>query len=403
MRFSKETKIGLLIVITGAILYVGFNFLKGRDFFSSSNKYYVLYDNIEGLTLSNPVIINGYAVGRVSDITILHEKNDALLVKLDVSGDLVLRDGAKAKLASPDLLGGKVIELIQGSSEGEIKESGDYLKGVKEKGLAATLEEKATPVLNTLDTAISSLNRYFDDALSQSIRNSVYNTEASTKFIRKSTEEIYGVLGANTATIDTTVKNLNIASSQVNQLLTSTNVLIGEKMNRFVDSLNSLELNKIITSASNAANQLERVMSSIDGKEGSLGKMIHDPSMYNNLNTTLTDLDFLLVDFQANPQRYVNVSVFGGKVKDNSPIKKVKDKTFKEQIRVEFNKNYNPKNMEPVLYDMSNKVKHTLTAYEMDNGTLKLTQLEEIPSGDYILKLSWNEGKNSELVEVKKN
>jgi len=401
LKLNKETKVGILVLVAGIILYVGFNFLKGNNLFASSKKYHIIYNNVEGLTVSNSVIINGFTVGRVEDVTILHDRNDSLLVTIDVKKEVTLVKGTSAKLASPDLLGGKVIELIQGDGKDELQ-TGAYLIAKKEKGLAATLEEKATPVLNTLDTAITNLSSYFDDDISRSIRNIVKNLETTTNYASLVMKQSNNILEANSNDIRSITANLEEISTKLNLLADNTNTLVGDKITTLIDTLNNLEINKIITSASNAADQLEDMMSSIDSSGGSLGKMIYDPKLYNNMNTTLKDLDFLLVDFQANPQRYINVSVFGGKVKEKSPIKKIKPSSFTEKIEIEFNDNYVPDDIEAIFYQMDSKQKFIPTSKTVNKSTLIFKLEDSMPSGEYIVKLIWNKGKNSELIEVVK-
>ena len=401
MKFNKETKVGILVLISGIILYIGFNFLKGNNIFSSSNKFNILYDNIEGLTVSNSVIINGFTVGRVEDIKILHDKNDSLLVKIDINKDVALLKGTSAKLASPDLLGGKIIELIQGNQT-ELMESGDYLLGVKEKGLATILEEKATPVLNTLDTAITNLSGYFDDDVSSNIKSIISNLEKMTKYGALSMKQANYILESNAKGINETNKNIERLTLKIDTLLSNSNVLVKDKVGALVDSLKELELHKIITSTSKTADQLEHMISKVDSGGGTLGKMIYDPLLYNNLNTAVEDLDFLLVDFQANPQRYINVSVFGGKVKEKSIIKKIKPSSFTDELRIEFNNNYVPSDMEVVIYNMDHKIRSTPTKQTIDKDVLILILDSSLPSGEYIAKLVWNKGKNEELVKVDK-
>ena len=401
MKFNKETKVGILVLISGVILYIGFNFLKGNNVFSSSNKFNILYDNVEGLTVSNSVIINGFTVGRVEEIKILHDKSDSLLVKIDINKDVILLKGTTAKLASPDLLGGKIIELIQGDQL-ELVESGDYLIGVKEKGLATVLEEKATPVLNTLDTAITNLSGYFDDDVSSSIRNIINNLDQMSKYGALSMKQVNYILASNAKGINETNKNIENLTLKIDTLLSSSNTLVNDKVGALVDSLRNLEIHKIITSTSKTADQLEHMISKVDSGGGTLGKMIYDPVLYNNLNTAVEDLDFLLVDFQANPQRYINVSVFGGKVKEKSIIKKTKPSLFEDELRIEFNDNYVPSDIDIVFYSMDHKIKTQPIKQHVDKDVLILTLDSTIPSGEYIVKLVWNKGKNEELVKVNK-
>ena len=152
---SKEFKVGLIALVSGVMLYYGFNFLKGIDFFSPTNKYFAIYDNVDGLVEGNPVIINGYSVGRVTDISLM-KNQDRILVKFDINENIQLNDSSVALLTSTDFLGTKGIVLTIGSSQNVI-EAGDTLISYRDRGLEEILEN-ATPVANNLNVTITRVN-----------------------------------------------------------------------------------------------------------------------------------------------------------------------------------------------------------------------------------------------------
>ncbi|MEQ8881508.1 MAG: MlaD family protein, partial [Cyclobacteriaceae bacterium] len=152
---SKEFKVGLIALVSGVMLYYGFNFLKGIDFFSPTNKYFAIYDNVDGLVEGNRVIINGYSVGRVTDISLM-KNQDSILVKFDINENIQLNDSSMALLTSTDFLGTKGIVLTIGSSSNFI-EAGDTLISYRDRGLEEILEN-ATPVANNLNVTITRVN-----------------------------------------------------------------------------------------------------------------------------------------------------------------------------------------------------------------------------------------------------
>ena len=156
MKLSKEAKVGLMAVLAMVLLYFGFHILKGSDVFSRTYKYYVIYDNIDGLTASNPVLLNGLNVGRVQEIKLLQDQKNHLLVTLDVQKGIVLPKGTTALLADGGLLGGKVIHLSIGSSSVNLQDN-DTLIGKREAGISALLQEKALPLVTHADSLVLNL------------------------------------------------------------------------------------------------------------------------------------------------------------------------------------------------------------------------------------------------------
>ncbi|MBU1821271.1 MAG: MCE family protein, partial [Bacteroidetes bacterium] len=328
---SKELKVGVLSVVTIAILYLGFNFLKGSDLFSRTYTYYVVYDNIDGLTTSNPILLNGLSVGRVQSIRIQQEKNNQLLVSLDIQKGLVLRAGTRAVLADGGLLGGKVIRLEISPTGNQLAE-GDTLIGTKEAGISALLQEKALPVMTQADSLVRNLN-----AVTQGFRetgailNQVLRNYDQTGLVLK------GTLEQNQKNLATLTANL----SQLSTSLVETEKQLSPLLNKtgtFIDSLNALQLSQTVANANQMIDQVEQLVASIESGQGTASKLINDDAMYKNLNYTLISLNQLLANFRENPKRYVNVSIFGKK--DKGPTESPVDTTleFKKPAQDSINR-----------------------------------------------------------------
>lgn len=161
MAISKEVKVGVFAVLAITVLYLGFNYLKGIDFLSNTSKYYVIYEDVAGLTRSNPVKISGYNVGRVSDISLLQDKRNNVLVELDINSDIILGDTALAKLNS-DLLGGVSIILFPGNLANPL-EAGDTLNSRIDPDLTELFKESAQPISDNLQVTMRKLNLLLDD------------------------------------------------------------------------------------------------------------------------------------------------------------------------------------------------------------------------------------------------
>jgi phospholipid/cholesterol/gamma-HCH transport system substrate-binding protein len=318
-NISKEFKVGLLVVVAGTLLYLGFNFLKGRDFFSSDNTFYTFYDDIDGLTISNQVIINGYAVGRVDRIELLPNQGNKLFVTLKVKKDISVKEGSVPMLADGGLLGGKQINLVLG--KGKILESGDTLKGDVELGLAALIAEKAGPLAQNIDsTALVLKNMLVKyEAMSGSISEILDNTKMTTASIN-------GILADNRQQLKNITANLVALTSSLKDTEAQFKPIIA-KLNTFAESLNDLEIAEISKQSNALLAELNKTTQAINNADGSLGKLIHSDSLYQQLNYTVSDLDRLLIDLREHPQRYVHLSVFGRK--ENKEDKKNDDKKGK--------------------------------------------------------------------------
>ncbi|WP_338765028.1 MlaD family protein [Bernardetia sp. ABR2-2B] len=318
-NISKEFKVGLLVVVAGALLYLGFNFLKGRDFFSSDNTFYTFYEDIDGLTISNQVIINGYAVGRVDKIELLPEEGNKLMVTLKVKKDIGVTEGSTPMLADGGLLGGKQINLILG--KGKLLESGDTLVSGLELGLTDMIAEKAAPLAKNIDsTALVLKNMLVQyEAMSGSIGEILENTKMTTASIN-------GILSDNREQLKNITANLAALTSSLKDTEAQFKPIIA-KLNTFAESLNELEIGEISKKSNELLAELNKTTQAINNADGSLGKLIHSDSLYQQLNYTVSDLDRLLIDLREHPQRYVHLSVFGRK--QNKDDKKDEDKKGK--------------------------------------------------------------------------
>jgi phospholipid/cholesterol/gamma-HCH transport system substrate-binding protein len=308
MKVSQEVKVGLLAVVTLLMLYFGFNFLKGSDFFSSSTKYQVVYDNIDGLVASNPVRINGLSVGRVKTIEILQDQGNKLLVTLDLDKKIRVTRGSKAVLADDGLLGGKVILLTINPGTPQL-EDGGMLVAAKESGLSALIREKTLPVLNNVDSLTYQLNRVvaqFDQTgvmLNQTLRSA----NQGVKTLDLTIEENRAGLKATLANVSRLSASLVETEQQLKPILA--------KADTFADSLQGLQLKQTLSTVNKTVDNLQRILSDVNNGRGSLGKLTSDEALYRNVNATTASLERLLTDLRENPKRYVHFSLFGKKDK----------------------------------------------------------------------------------------
>jgi phospholipid/cholesterol/gamma-HCH transport system substrate-binding protein len=304
---SKELKVALLAVVSLVVLYFGFNFLKGSDLFSSSRQYYTIYDNVDGLVVSNPVLLNGLSVGRVKNIDILSGRNNALLVTIDITKDIQLTSATMASLADGGLLGGKVINLV--ISPGTPLRDEDTLRSEKVVGLSTLLQQKADPVLDNADSLMRNLNVVTSKFKETgTILNQLLGTVDRTGVALEAT------LTENRVALAAMLTNLNTLSASLVQTEKELKPILG-KASTLADSLQALRLSQTVNEANRTVARLQGLLQNLEKGQGTAGKLLQDEKLYTNLNQTLTDLDKLLVDFRRQPKRYVHFSVFGRKDK----------------------------------------------------------------------------------------
>ncbi|MDX2195119.1 MAG: MlaD family protein [Cytophagales bacterium] len=302
MQIHKEIKVALFVIIACVMFYTGFNFLKGIDFFSSRNKYYAEYTHVHGLQVSNPVMINGLSVGRVSEILIMDNAEHTLKITLDIDKKIIIGDSAKAVIASTDLLGGKAIKLEPGNYNKPLPEK-TTLIGEVEKDVTEKLTDKLAPVVENLNITIGNLNK-LTDAQNLKLINSILNN------VDKTTQNLNQLIQKNDPAISKSMTNISQITTSLIHTQKQIDMLLS-KTNTFADSLNKMQLAAAINNTSKSLSELQALLAGINKGEGTVGKLIKDDSLYTNLNKVAADLDKLLVDFKQKPKRYVHFSVFG--------------------------------------------------------------------------------------------
>jgi phospholipid/cholesterol/gamma-HCH transport system substrate-binding protein len=292
MKISKEVKVGLFMVVSLVLLYVGFNYLKGIDFFSATKKYYAVYTNVDKLMPSNQVYINGYAVGRVSKIQYQQQINK-VLVEMEISSDIVLGDSTVA-LLNGDILGTKFIQLDVGSIANPLKPK-DTLRSEVARGIADFLSE---PVAD-LQTTLRKLNRILDNLGSNSEQlDEIFNDfKATPKLLNRT-------LSNANDNIDSLTYNLNLVTRNVNSALSELKPTLSN-FRTFSDSLKSVEVNTTLTKAQQALTKLNETLTRMNKGDNTMSKLMTEDTLYVNLNKLLLSLDTLAKHFNENPKHFM--------------------------------------------------------------------------------------------------
>ncbi len=293
---SKEFRVGLIALVAGGLLYYGFNFLKGNDFFSPTNKYYAIYDNVDGLNKSNPVIINGLTVGRVSRIRLMQSVSNQILVELDIDENITLGDSTVASLANTDFLGSKGIILTVNSLKRPL-EPGDTLISLVDLGLEELLAS-AEPISSGLNTTITRINEILIG-----LKGSGEAINATIREVQKTTVSVNEIIAQNQAELAMIMKNTGELVLSLNRKLDQIDPIMN-KTAGVLDSLQNLEINETLASIRAVMENLDATISGLASEEGTLGKLASNDSLYNNLNQTLLDIDKLVLHMDQYPKHF---------------------------------------------------------------------------------------------------
>lgn len=307
MKLSNETKVGLLAALAIALVIFGINFLKGRNILSTSKVLYVKYEDIHGLTTSNPVMLHGLKVGQVDGFSLIHEGKKNIQVKFHLEGGVDLPADTKIKIVSSGLLGSMNLELIPGKSDAMLQRN-DTLQGLVEpsmtENIAAAvnpLKDKVKILLTSLDTTVSGLNDIMDAETRKDLKKTLHNVQQSSASLDNIINDEGGRLKeimANITDITRNVKNYNKALSHA-----------VENISDISDTLRAMNLKRTIDQVNAAVANVNSVLTDVQNGKGSLGKLMKDDKLYYNLQSASRNLDLLIRDIKIHPDRYLNFSI----------------------------------------------------------------------------------------------
>lgn len=329
MKYSKEIRVGLVVIVGLAALYFGFNFLKGVDVLSDKRQYYAIYPRVDGLSTDNPVQINGFKIGRVSSIDLMDDNSGNVLVAFDITKkDLEIPVNSVALIASLDLFNSKAISLKRGDSPVQAK-SGDTLISEIEGDLKAEvdkrlrpLEQKTESLIGSIDSVVTIVQTILNEDARQNLTESFQSINRSFQSLETTTKRLDTIIVNEQAKISSILTNVNSIAANFednNQQLTR----VINNFSEISDSIAAANLVETINNASMAMDQVASVMNKIDNGEGTVGQLVNNDTLYYNLEAATLELDKLIEDMRVNPKRYVHFSVFGRREKaENKPKKK---------------------------------------------------------------------------------
>tara|TARA_Y100000389_G_scaffold205086_1_gene262928 strand:+ start:5571 stop:6515 length:945 start_codon:yes stop_codon:yes gene_type:complete len=304
LKLTKEIKAALFVLLGVFLFLIGFNFLNGTSLFKSEKNLYAIYDQVEGLQSGTTVTVNGLSVGKVSSIDFLPNSN-RILVKFTVRNDLNFSKNSIAEIYESGLIGGKSIAIIPVLDRNRILVSGDTLVSRTKPGLTdvvgseiAPLQKKLEQILINVDTLVSSLNTVLDDKAQQGLNKALSEVSVTVSNLNSISNSLSKILVSQESNINQTINNFSEASANINQIS---------------DSLSKTDLKALVSEIENTATTLNSIFKSIDSGEGTLGKLMKDDGLYNNLEASTKEVKLLIKDLKEHPKRYVHFSLFGKK------------------------------------------------------------------------------------------
>lgn len=297
--FTKEVQIALVAIVGIVVLFAGLNFLKGLNVFSTNATYYAEFDDISGLSSSCPIYANGYKVGSVTSIDYDYSTQGHIKAAMGLDKELRLPEGTQAKIES-DLMGNVRLNLVMPAGVAKTIPVGGTIVGGRVLGALAEAGDMIPAIeamLPKLDSIMASLNTILADP---SIRNTLHNADRITSDLTQTTAQLNRLMAD--------------VNQKVQGLLTKADATMGNAQT-LTKNLSDVDVAATMAKVNATLDNVQQMTAALNNGEGTLGLLMRDPQLYNNLNATMRNADSLVIDLKAHPKRYVHFSVFGKKDK----------------------------------------------------------------------------------------
>lgn len=307
MKITREIKTAILVLSSIVLLIFLFNYLKGQNLLTSSRTYYALYDNVEGLASSTPVTINGLKVGKVQNISFTEDGTGKLLVALQVDNEFEFSKNSKAELYDASLIGGKAIAIVPAFDKAENAQDGAYLEGSSKDGLSdmvtktlSPLQAKVETMMVSADALINNINDVFDADTKEGLKKGIAALDETILTFKGTANSLNAIVKKNESSLTNTLANAENLTGNLSKI---------------TDSIAMVDIGKTMRDLQKTMHKFDAVIAGIENGEGSVGKLLKDDGLYNNLEGASKQMEELLEDMKLNPKRYVHFSLFGKKAK----------------------------------------------------------------------------------------
>jgi phospholipid/cholesterol/gamma-HCH transport system substrate-binding protein len=303
IKLSREMKIGIFFILILFAAFVVLNFLKSQNILTKNSNYYIVYEDVDGLTPTSHVFMKGLKIGSIESIK-FNDNTGQFFVKINIKNNYRIPQYSTAEIFSTDIMGNRAIRIIY-SKETEYLHSGDTLLAGAATGLMATLSDELIPLKNKIDTLVTSLN------VTIGALNNVLNTETQTNLVaaiaslRQSLhnlQQLSSTLIKEQGTIKNILQNTDKFIAEIQKSGKNITKTM-EHLSQFTDSLRSTDIKTTV-------DNLNIVLQQVNNQNGSIGKLLHDDTFYNNVTKAIAHLDSLIVAIQKNPKKYIKISIF---------------------------------------------------------------------------------------------
>lgn len=322
IKLNRESKIAFVFIFALLVFVWGINFLKGSDLLQKTRKFYADYENVSGLMTANPVLLNGFRIGLVTDMYFTEDRTGKVRVEFTINKDVLIPKNSKARIINSDLLGSKAVQIILGDF-GEA-ENGDLLIPEVQSNLIDEVVTQFTPIkikaekiLTSIDSIVASLTMVFNTETKDNLLSSFENIKQTIIHLNGSLSSVDQVLSKDKNKLSNIINNIE----SITHNLKDNNAKISNALNNFSnisDTIAKANLSSTIQNISSSFEQVKVLLDKINQGQGSLGQLATNDSLYINLQNASDNLNLLLKDLKENPKRYVSVSVFGKKDKSKN-------------------------------------------------------------------------------------
>lgn len=311
MKLSRQVKTGIFAIVSILFFILGYNYLKGSSLFQKSKIFYVKFNNVAGLEPAAPVTVNGMQVGKVKDIYLESNTGGKVIVEFIIEKDFRFSNKSVIQIYSSGFIGGNNLGVLPDYTTATLAKDGDTLQGEIQAGMIDGIFEKFNPIeksvlstLSKLDTVLSDLHQVMDTQTKANLRQSIAKMNETMTSFNGAASKMNGILAENSEKLTTTFTNLDKTTQNFAQ---------------FSDSLSQIETGKMMQELQGAITKFNDIATQIESGEGSVGKLLKDEKLYNNLEGAAKQLEQLLKDMKENPKRYVHFSLFGKKAQPYEP------------------------------------------------------------------------------------